>query len=116
MRNNKRGMFFGLDASGLENKRDIITFLPTFICENTFLPPLPPARSYSRLFSLTSEEGSLCSSEASALSHSHFIVNNQEPAEANAAHIFAHNIKVFKTYFSTIEIADQNDQSHHFSV
>lgn len=49
---------FGLNASGLENKRDIIRFLLTFICGNTFLPPLL-AQSYSRLFSLTSEEESL---------------------------------------------------------
>lgn len=33
---------FGPNASALENKRDIIRFLLTFICENTFLP-LPPA-------------------------------------------------------------------------
>lgn len=34
---------FGINASGLENKRDIIRFLLTFICENTFLPPAAAA-------------------------------------------------------------------------
>lgn len=92
---------FGLNASGLENKRDIIRFLLTFICENTFLPPPPLlAQSYSRLFSLTSEEESLCCSVESALSDSHLIVNNQEPAKGNVVHNFAHNIKIFKTYLS----------------
>lgn len=92
---------FGLNASGLENKRDIIRFLLTFICENTFLPPPPLlAQSYSRLFSLTSEEESLRCSVESALSDSHLIVNNQEPAKGSVVHNFAHNIKIFKTYLS----------------
>lgn len=63
---------FGLNASGWENKRDIIRFLLTFICEKTFLPPPPPplaAQSCSRSFSLTSEEESLrCSVESARIS------------------------------------------------
>lgn len=98
---------FGLNASAFEHKWDIIRFLLTFICENTFLLPTPPTRSYSRLFSLTSEEESLRCSVASALCDLPLIVNNHEPAEGNVVCIL-HTILKSSKHISTNEIASEN--------